>query len=294
MDFICSLTGKSPSTTGVGSEGALTKAPFNALYAITDLNNSLLSFILTGYSAFSTAAGYIGNIRVDHDISLLIPEIWSRLSVTERDPATLIKNGHLEHIDDFEFNGETVLASRLGYRITKKFVKTFFGRVFENPNAVFNDELLKPELQDMETFVDGINNITEAQKKVAKAYFDDGSVEEAIPPIKALLNIMVNGTFEGKNIDHPEIRNLFSLEYVLNSDWYMERLKAKQNKDIQLYKRHIVYLSEFAKKENYEEVIVNLHINEKLEQTKQELAYLSSDEYLNSLVGTIGLDLLYK
>ena len=31
MDFICSLTGKSPSTTGAGSEGALTKGPFNAL-----------------------------------------------------------------------------------------------------------------------------------------------------------------------------------------------------------------------------------------------------------------------
>jgi hypothetical protein len=31
MDFICSLTGKSPSTTGAGSEGALTKGPFNML-----------------------------------------------------------------------------------------------------------------------------------------------------------------------------------------------------------------------------------------------------------------------
>ena len=31
MDYICSLTGKSPSTTGAGSEGALTKGPFNAL-----------------------------------------------------------------------------------------------------------------------------------------------------------------------------------------------------------------------------------------------------------------------
>lgn len=31
MDFVCSLTGKSPSTTGFGSEGALTKGPFNAL-----------------------------------------------------------------------------------------------------------------------------------------------------------------------------------------------------------------------------------------------------------------------
>ncbi len=40
MDFICSLTGKSPSTTGFGSEGALTKGPFNALPpVIDDFNN---------------------------------------------------------------------------------------------------------------------------------------------------------------------------------------------------------------------------------------------------------------
>jgi hypothetical protein len=30
MDFICSLTGKSPATTGFGSEGALTKTAFAA------------------------------------------------------------------------------------------------------------------------------------------------------------------------------------------------------------------------------------------------------------------------
>jgi len=35
MDFICSLTGKSPSTTGAGSEGALTKGPFNMLTPTT-------------------------------------------------------------------------------------------------------------------------------------------------------------------------------------------------------------------------------------------------------------------
>jgi len=68
MDFICSLTGKSPSTTGAGSEGALTKAPFNMLTPTTDLNNALLSHILTESNGFSTAAGYIG---VDWVIELL-------------------------------------------------------------------------------------------------------------------------------------------------------------------------------------------------------------------------------
>ena len=43
MEFICSMTGKSPSTTGAGSEGALTKGPFNALPPIIDLNNALVS-----------------------------------------------------------------------------------------------------------------------------------------------------------------------------------------------------------------------------------------------------------
>ena len=48
MEFVCSMTGKSPSTTGAGSEGALTKGPFNALPPIVDLNNALVSYMLTG------------------------------------------------------------------------------------------------------------------------------------------------------------------------------------------------------------------------------------------------------
>ena len=40
-----------------GSEGALTKGPFNALPPIIDLNNALVSFVLTGHHTFVTAAG---------------------------------------------------------------------------------------------------------------------------------------------------------------------------------------------------------------------------------------------
>jgi len=294
MDFISSLTGKSPSTTGVGSEGALTKAPFNALYPVTDLNNSLLSFILTGYNAFSTAAGYIGNIRVDHDVSLLIPEVWSRLTVNERDPEFLFKEGFLEKIENIKHNKETILASRLGYRITNKFVKTYFGRVFENPNAVFSDEILKPEIQGNDTFVDGIKNIVEAHKKVATSYFTDGSIEFAIPPIKAILHIMVQGEFEGKGINDSEIRELFERDSVINSDWYKDRLDAKQEKDVTLIKNHLNYLKNFITKENYSNVIDNLNIEEKLEDSRKELSYLESEKYRNDLVGTIGLDLLYR
>ena len=60
MDYVCCVTGKSPSTTGAGSEGALSKGPFNAIGATADLNNMLVSMILTEYGGFSSAAGWIG------------------------------------------------------------------------------------------------------------------------------------------------------------------------------------------------------------------------------------------
>ncbi|CAG7855816.1 hypothetical protein MCAMS1_00085, partial [biofilm metagenome] len=226
MDIICSLTGKSPSTTGAGSEGALTKGPFNAISTTADLNTALVSFILCGYDGFSTAAGYIGaNRRIDHDISLLIPEIWSRLPVEQRDPKYLIEQGQLEKLDDFDYDGKTVFASRLGYRITERFVHTVFGKVFNYPTSVFDEAMLKPETQDMPSYVDGINNICEAQHRVALQYFEDGSINDACPPLKALLHIMAYGNYEGKTINDPALRELFTLDYLLASDWYLERLK---------------------------------------------------------------------
>ena len=151
MDYVTCVTGKSPSTTGAGSEGALSKGPFNAIGATADLNNMLVSMILTDYGGFSSAAGWIGpNYRVDHDISLLIPELWCRMTPQERDPKFLIDNGYLEAIDDFEYEGRAIPGSRLGYRITKKFVNYFFCRIFDNPSGVFTADMLQPETQDSE------------------------------------------------------------------------------------------------------------------------------------------------
>jgi len=295
MDFICSLTGKSPSTTGAGSEGALTKGPFNALCAITDLNNALISFIVTGYAGFTTAAGYVGpNYRVDHDLSLLIPEIWSRMRNEEQDPQFLLDHGYLEKIDDFEYEDKTVLASRLGYRITYKFVRIFFARVFENPNAVLNDEMLKPEIQDMDVFVDGVNNIVEGQQRVAKRYFNDGSVEAACPPLKALLHIMVEGEYEGKKIDDPEIRKMFTKEYLFESDWYRDRLKNKQILDIRVLKSNIQYLNDAIKVTNNLDVILRDELKQKLRIAEDSLQHVESENYLKELNGTIGLDPLYR
>ncbi|PVX49918.1 hypothetical protein C7377_1557 [Balneicella halophila] len=295
MDFITSLTGKSPSTTGAGSEGALTKAPFNMLNATADLNNALLSYILTGYEGFTSAAGYIGrNYRFDHDISLLMPEIWSRIKPEERNAKSFIAENALEKLEDFEYNGKKVLASRLGYRINSTFCFKYMNRVFNEPQAVFTEEMLKPELQSMEEFVDGINNITETQQRVALNYFKDGSVEATIPPLKVLLHIMAHGHYENKDISDPELRGLFDREYVINSDWYQERLKRKQQIDISTTINFITYIKEYMSKPNNEEVVNKLKLKKRLSLAEQKLAYFKSDEYLQKLVGTIGADLIYK
>ena len=294
MDFICSLTGKSPSTTGAGSEGALTKGPFNMLAPTSDLNNALLSYILTEYQGFSSAAGYVGKDRFDHDISLLIPEIWARLVPEDRDPKLLIETGCLEKLEDFEYNGQKVLASRLGYRITEHFAFRCMNRLFDEPKAVFSEEMLKPEKQGMEDFVDGVNNIVEAQKKVALAYFADGSVEAAIPPLKILLSVMAYGEYEGKDITDPELRKFFERDYVIESDWYKERLKLKQAKELEFTTKQLADLEDFASKPENQLLVKEMDIHKRITVAKERLSYVQSDQFIDSIVGTIGLDPLYR
>lgn len=293
MDFIASLTGKSPSTTGAGSEGALTKGPFNALLPIIDLNAALMSYLLTGYEGFSTAAGYVGpKYKVAHDVSLIVPEVWSRMFLNERKPKWLISEGYLEPLEDFEENGEFIAASRLGYRITLKFVETFFGRIFAEPRSVFTEEMLKPELQGREDYLAGIRNITQTQQSVALSYFDDGGIDLAIPPLRALIHIMAHGTYEGKTIHDPEVRGLFDRETVLASDWYRERLVAKKDLRIRVINQHIGCLEDFLEKQNYEKEAARLKLADRLVQTKAALEALVNDQdsYIDGIRGTIGLD----
>lgn len=289
MDYICSLTGKSPSTTGAGSEGAMTKGPFNALLPIYDLNASVVSMILTGLGGFSTAAGHIGpEVEVGHDISMLVPEIWCRLRPDERDPQRMIREGLLEKLEDFEHDGKKVLASRLGYRITGRFIRRYFGRVFDNPGKVFDERILKPETQDMESYADGIHHITEAQQKVAARYMEDGSFEVACPPLQALLKIMAEGNWNGMDQTDPSVRKMFDRDTLLASDWYRERLQAKQKVDIALWTRHRDYLKEYLSRTTHRMVSKRLDLQGRLKEVESRLHFCGTQEYLQRIDGTLG------
>ncbi len=291
VDFVASLTGKSPSTTGAGSEGALTKGPFNCLPAIIDLNNALVSFALCEYPCFTSAAGCVGpKYRIDHDISLLIPEVWSRMRPEERDPQRLVEDGFLDKVEDFEHEGQSVLASRLGYRINHKFVDTYFGRVFANPSALFPEDLLKPELQDLDVFVDGVKNIVETGQRVAENYFKDETIDLACAPMRALLSIMAYGDFEGRSLQDPEIRSMFTREAVLESDWYQERINAQVAFEQHRLNSQIVHLEAFlADRDRYTESQGET-MRRRLERARELAQQVRSAAYREQLVGTLGRD----
>ena len=289
-DFLASLTGKSPSTTGAGSEGALTKGPFNALHPIHDLNAALLSFILTGTPVFTTAAGHIGRqFRVEHDLSLIVPEVWARLHLHERDPEWLLDHGCLEPVRDFVHGGRTIEASRLGYRITSAFVVQFFGRVFADPAAVLTVAQLRPELQDVDDFAAGIEHIVDGQRKAAALYFDDGGVGLAVPPLAALLEILAQGHWRGKTLKDPEFRALFQAETVLASGWYRDRLEARLAADRRRYARHADDLRRFLDRR------LRLHPSERavfqtrLAEVEHELAALELATAVERYAGTLGV-----
>jgi hypothetical protein len=290
MEFISSMTGKSPSTTGAGSEGALTKGPFNAMPAIIDLNASVLSYVLTGYDGWVSAAGYVGpQVRVDHDFSLLVPELFSRMTPAERDARTLIADGALERLTDFEYDGRRVPASRLGYRMTDRLATKYFGRIFMHPDVVFTPEMLRPELQDAGVFAESIATIVTTHERVARSYFEDGTIALAIPPLRALLEIMAEGsTAAGWGLDSPEFRVMFAREAVLASDWYKQRLDAKQAAAGARSSAGLAAIEKFVSTPGNDEPTARLDMPTRVEAARKEAQRLAGPEFREQLIGTTG------
>jgi len=108
--------------------------------------------------------------------------------------------------------------------------------------------------------------------------------------LQALLHIMLQDNWEGKNLDTPEFRALFTRETLLASDWYAARLAAKQKVDQRLWKRHVDYLNHFLRKPSHEDVAEALKIGERLTRARRVLEQVESPEYLQSLRGTLGAE----
>jgi hypothetical protein len=81
---------------------------------------------------------------------------------------------------------------------------------------------------------------------------------------------MAHGHHEGRDITDPAVRQMFTREAVLASQWYRERLEVKQARDVALWTRHVAATGSAAARAGLERV--------------------SSPAYLDGLVGTIGAD----
>jgi hypothetical protein len=108
----------------------------------------------------------------------------------------------------------------------------------------------------------------EAHWWVAAAYFADGTIEDACPPLQALLHIMAHGDYKGKNAADPAIRPLFTREALLASDWYQERLAIKQRRDVALWERHTWRLGEFLASPGHGDEARRLGIPARLEHAR--------------------------
>jgi hypothetical protein len=207
-----------------------------------------------------------------------------------RDPKFLIREGYLEKVEDFDHEGKKILASRLGYRITDRFVRAFLGRIFSNPGAVFSEEMLRPESQGIDVFVEGVTAIIDTQRRVAEHYFSDGSVEAACPPLKTLLHIMAHGHYNGKDVHDEGVRSLFNRENVLKSDWYRERLLTQQSRDVSLWTRHVKSLEKAISLPTPSEARTKLNLMDRLAYARKQLHNAQSEKFPNSLIGTLGAD----
>lgn len=273
------VTGKSPSTDGVmGNEGAVTRKPFQSLLPVHDVEAQYVTMLLTGTPVFTSISNVCGPYKIGQDFRQVAADIFAHMSTEERNPQFLIDNGYLLKMEDLNHMGDSIPASRLGYRITSKFVREFFSRVFEMEDLerVFfrDEEWLDLAKQDEVSFSESVLNLAAAQKAAVAPYYQDGSYKLACTPVQALLDIVMYGEWQGKGLDHPDVQEMFTRDYLLqHSEYYASRLETFQQREM---KRLALILREGQLKENQVTVV------------KAELERVQSPEYRKSLVGTLG------
>jgi hypothetical protein len=98
---------------------------------------------------------------------------------------------------------------------------------------------------------------------------------------------MARGHGEAKTADDLEVRSLFAREALMASDWYRERLRTKQSRDVALWTRHLGDLEEFEKTGS---PAPGVSLPDRLAEVRKQLKRVSAPEYLRELEGTLGAD----
>ena len=101
---------------------------------------------------------------------------------------------------------------------------------------------------------------------------------------------MLNDEWEGKGLSHADVRKLFTRENLLASDWYAARLKAKQEIDRKLWRRHVNYLDRFVRRPSHADEAARLSVADRLTAARKSLEEVEAPDYLGKLSGTLGAE----
>ena len=153
--------------------------------------------------------------------------------------------------------------------------------------------MLRPELQSIDDFAEGIANIAEAQAKAARDYFEDGSADEAIPPLRAILHVMAEG-IRRQERTRPRNRGLFDRDHVFGSDWYKERLERYRDNEIDYVSVSLERLRRYLADSAEAGSVAARRARSELARTEERMSALSEPGYLDLIKGSIGLDPLFR
>ena len=105
---------------------------------------------------------------------------------------------------------------------------------------------------------------------------------------------MAHGHYKGLKVDDPSIREMFTRDYLLQSDWYRERLIIKQTRDKQLWQQHRSYLADQLEMLDEDEFDRRHHLTERISEADRMIGVVSSHSYLQHLQGTLGADWIHR
>mmetsp|Transcript_3836 Transcript_3836/g.5066 ORF Transcript_3836/g.5066 Transcript_3836/m.5066 type:complete len:106 (+) Transcript_3836:421-738(+) len=105
---------------------------------------------------------------------------------------------------------------------------------------------------------------------------------------------MAYGHYNGKFIADPEIREMFTREELISSDWYQKRLLTKQLRDIEHWEKSTKILEDFVQKPGYSLEVNRLQIAERIETARKQLEWAKNPKYLDAINGTIGADPIHS
>ena len=99
---------------------------------------------------------------------------------------------------------------------------------------------------------------------------------------------MAYGEWGGLTKHSPEFRAMFTREAVISSDWYQQRLEAKQQQDIRRAKGILGHIASVRANDPGEAISTRLGLASRRDQAQAELARVSDPAYVDFVKGSIG------